>query len=204
MSDRAPVPLAHAGGQVLVGANGSGSPSSSSSTTTGWTIVGHARGNGAGPFAVLEALENLGAAQIQSGIAGEGDALANGVIELDGRHPAADDGARIGASLHALGQAPRPAPIVLAGNDRLALHHVLRVAIELDHIAGTIRSRALGVTILRRSGIVALQKKDNGCQEVNSKKVECLLHTCTSTQVGSGADHSPVGLQMASDGPRSP
>jgi len=106
MSDRAPVPLAHAGGQVLVGANGSGSPSSSSSTTTGWTIVGHARGNGAGPFAVLEALENLGAAQIQSGIAGEGDALANGVIELDGRHPAADDGARIGASLHALGPAP--------------------------------------------------------------------------------------------------
>jgi len=63
MSDRAPVPLAHAGGQVLVGANGSGSPSTSSSTTTGWTIIGHARGNGAGPFAVLEALENLGALQ---------------------------------------------------------------------------------------------------------------------------------------------
>jgi hypothetical protein len=47
-----------------------------------------------------------------------------------------------------LGQATRPPAIVLARNNRLTLHHVLGVAVELDHVTSSIGRVSLGVAIL--------------------------------------------------------
>lgn len=63
-----------------------------------------AGGDGVGPFAIFQTFEHLGTPQLQAVIAGEGDALANRVVELDGRHTAADGRARVRARLHTLGQ----------------------------------------------------------------------------------------------------
>lgn len=54
------------------------------------------------------------------------------------------------------GKAQGPASAVLARDDRLALHHVLGIAVELDHVAGAVGRRALGVAIDRGAGVLAL------------------------------------------------
>lgn len=125
-------------------------------------IIGHTSGYGTGPFAVLGAFENFGATQLQAGIAGERNALTDGIVEFHGGHATADGGARIRTCLDTFGQTARPSSVILTGNYWLTLHHVLRVAIELDHIAGTIWCRALGVTVLRCTGIIALHFDTGG------------------------------------------
>lgn len=67
-------------------------------------IISHTSGYGTGPFAIFHALENLGAAQLKAGIAGEGDALTDGIVELDRGHATADGGAGIRTSLHTFWQ----------------------------------------------------------------------------------------------------
>jgi hypothetical protein len=55
----------------------------------------------------------------------------------------------------------RPAAILLAGDDRLALHHVVRVAVELHEVTGLVHALALDVAVLRHSGRVTLHLYDH-------------------------------------------
>lgn len=50
----------------------------------------------------------------------------------------------------------RPSAVILTCNYRLALHHVLRIAIKLNNISSFIRRSALSVTISRLPGVEAL------------------------------------------------
>lgn len=67
-------------------------------------IVSHTSGYGTGPFAIFHALENLGAAQLKAGITGEGDALTDGIVELDRGHATANGGAGVRTCLHTFWQ----------------------------------------------------------------------------------------------------
>lgn len=49
-----------------------------------------------------------------------------------------------------------PPPVVLAGDDRLALHHEVLVAVELHHVSGFVRPGALLVPVLRHAWLVAV------------------------------------------------
>lgn len=66
-------------------------------------IARHASRYGVGPLAVFEAPQHRGTADLERVVATERDHVADGVVELDRRHPAADHGARVRASLNTYG-----------------------------------------------------------------------------------------------------
>lgn len=66
-------------------------------------VARHASRYGVGPLAVFEAPQHRGAADLEPVVAAERDHVADGVVELDRRHPAADHGARVRASLNTCG-----------------------------------------------------------------------------------------------------
>lgn len=88
---------------------GGGSMTASAAEDLQWrqrpfgAIARHASRYGVGPLAVFEAPQHRGAADLERVVATERDHVADGVVELDRRHPAADHGARVRASLNTCG-----------------------------------------------------------------------------------------------------
>lgn len=80
-------------------------------------------------------------------------------------------------------QTIRPSTAVLASDNRLTLHHIFWIAIELDNITGPIWCWALGVSIRRCSGIFALNLWEGKLIMVGFEFIEYNLG-CRQTNAG--------------------